>query len=374
MSVNLSNLSMSRVSAGTSGSTPPAPSGDPYWSSVSLLTGTTGTNTQNNNVFLDTSAVGRTITRTGSPTQGSLAPFAISSGASYNPSTNGGSGSFNANLWTDYLAFGTTTLAGDFTMECWFYQTAKSANYVPIISGTTGTYNFPLILDYQGSGKIGYYLTTGQSAYTASPVFSLNTWYHLAMVRSGTTITVYLNGTSILTATGVSTTVMVDTAGGWAGADFYLLNGYMSGVRVVDGTAVYTGAFTPSTLPLPATQSANTYGNPSAAIASGTQLLMNFTNAGIYDAAAKNDLFTAGNTQVSTAQKKFGTASMKFDGTGDTLYAPQPSSGFAFGTGDFTIEGWVYVAAPTSLNGGIFQQGTVLFPNNTANSLALGAL
>jgi hypothetical protein len=152
---------------------------------------------------------------------------------------------------TDSLGIGTTTFAGDFTMECWFYQNAKSGNYVPIISGSTGTYNFPLILDYQGSGKIGYYLTTGQNAATASSVFSLNTWYHLAMVRSGSTITYYLNGVSILSTSGVTTTIMVDTAGGWTGAGGFLFNGYMQDVRITEGVARYTSNFTAPTAPFP---------------------------------------------------------------------------------------------------------------------------
>jgi len=48
-----------------------------------------------------------------------------------------------------------------------------------------------------------------------------------------------------------------------------------------------------------------------------------------------------GNAKLSTAQKKFGTASLILDGTGD--YASIASNiDFGFGTGDFTIEGWVY--------------------------------
>ena len=48
-----------------------------------------------------------------------------------------------------------------------------------------------------------------------------------------------------------------------------------------------------------------------------------------------------GNAQISTAQSKFGGASIAFDGTGD--YATVPSaSAFDFGTADFTVEAWVY--------------------------------
>jgi hypothetical protein len=54
-----------------------------------------------------------------------------------------------------------------------------------------------------------------------------------------------------------------------------------------------------------------------------------------------NNLETVGNAQISTAQSKFGGASMAFDGTGDYLTIPF-SQNFAFGSGDFTIEFWVY--------------------------------
>lgn len=60
-----------------------------------------------------------------------------------------------------------------------------------------------------------------------------------------------------------------------------------------------------------------------------------------------------GNAQISTAQSKFGGASGYFDGSGDWLSVPH-SSDFDFGSGDFTIEGWIYlnsVAANTHLIG-----------------------
>lgn len=44
-----------------------------------------------------------------------------------------------------------------------------------------------------------------------------------------------------------------------------------------------------------------------------------------------------GNAQIDTAQKKFGTASGLFDGTGDYLSVPD-SDDWNFGTGDFTID------------------------------------
>lgn len=48
-----------------------------------------------------------------------------------------------------------------------------------------------------------------------------------------------------------------------------------------------------------------------------------------------------GNAQISTAQSKFGGASVAFDGTGDYLDIGS-NSAFGYGLSDFTIESWVY--------------------------------
>jgi hypothetical protein len=65
-----------------------------------------------------------------------------------------------------------------------------------------------------------------------------------------------------------------------------------------------------------------------------------------------------GNTQISTAQSKFGGSSIEFDGAGDNLSIASTSD-FGFGTGDFTIEAWV--------NGTAAGVRTIFdFRNNTA--------
>lgn len=46
-----------------------------------------------------------------------------------------------------------------------------------------------------------------------------------------------------------------------------------------------------------------------------------------------------GNTQISTAQSKYGGSSILFDGIGD--YISANSTSFSAGTGDFCYEGWV---------------------------------
>jgi hypothetical protein len=62
------------------------------------------------------------------------------------------------------------------------------------------------------------------------------------------------------------------------------------------------------------------------------------------DASASNHTVTAyGAVQVDQAEKKFGNASGLFDGTGDYLQSVDTLTDFDFGSGDFTIDCWVYL-------------------------------
>jgi len=105
--------------------------------------------------------------------------------------------------------------------------------------------------------------------------------------------------------------------------------GYIGSFRLLKGTAQYTSTFTPPAAPLTAI--------------TNTSLLLNFTNGSILDSTGKNDLETVGDAQISTSVKKYGTGSLKFDGTGDALVVNGTASDFAFGSGDFTIEFWLYI-------------------------------
>ena len=106
---------------------------------------------------------------------------------------------------------------------------------------------------------------------------------------------------------------------------------------------------------------------------SATSLLMHMdgTNGStaFIDATGKNAITRVGDTQISTAQSKFGGASAYFDGTGDRLTLPA-NTAFAFGTGDFTIECWFNVSS-LATNKGIFQlsNSSNYLTSNTASIL-----
>jgi hypothetical protein len=157
---------------------------------------------------------------------------------------------------------------------------------------------------------------------------------HIALSRSGSIIKGFLNGVWNATISDSGTLDFSSGAIGYrqitpAGGN---INGYISNFRIVKGTAVYSATFTLPTAPVTAI--------------TNTALLLNFTNAGIIDSAMINNIETVGNAQISSAQTKFGGGSMSFDGTGDYMIGGAFSSiSRAIGSGNFTIEMWLYTNA-----------------------------
>lgn len=300
--------------------------GDPYFSSVSMLLHGDGTNGAQNNTFLDSSSNNFTITRNGNTTQGSFSPFPLN-GQAYSASVNGGSGYFDG--VGDYLytsgAGSFNAASGNWTIEGWMYC-LSSTNNDSLIVGNKASNNFYITW----IGTTFYLGDGGANTLIIGSAKPINQWFHIAVVKNGSTYTAYLNGSSIgSTTTSLASIALSDWQIGYLGgfSPARYTYGYISSLRVVAGTAVYTSNFTPPTSPLTAI--------------TNTSLLLNFTNAGIFDNAAKNDLETVGGAQVSTSVKKYGTGSMYFDGSGDYLSTPDKTQ-LQLGTGNFTIEFWVY--------------------------------
>ena len=196
---------------------------------------------------------------------------------------------------TSALALGT----GDFTVETWVYLSSAPGEYAVIDCAGTGQFGFLI-----NSTDIVAYASVDQ-AYTFATVVSAGAWHHIAFCRVGTTLTCYLDGVSVGTpATTAYDFLSPDTfnIGRNAGANNSFFNGYISNLRIVKGTAVYTAPFTPATVNLTATQSANVNGNPSAAI-TGTQtalLLNTYSGAGFLSDASVNDFAVTNNGGVAS--------------------------------------------------------------------------
>jgi len=295
------------------------------------------------NRFVDNSPYNFAITTVSSPSIQAFGPFGSISEATPISYSNYFDGT------GDYLTLASNTafniFNGDMTVECWFYATAL-ANSPHIFAFVQDASNRESI--YFNSSALTFYSTSGAGSGNriATSALSLNTWYHMALVKSSTTFTLYLNGTSV----GTSTTTQYSTSnqslqigtyssGGYAGDNF---NGYISNVRVVKGTAVYTTTFTPSTTPLTA------IANTSLLTCQSTTMIDNSTNAFTITASGdtKPRIFNPfGYTAQSAASytPSIHGGSAYFDGTGDYLTLPSNSVG-AFGTGDFTIECWIYLS------------------------------
>jgi len=309
--------------------------GDPQFSNTYLLIHADGSSGANNNTIIDSSNNNFTVTKTGTPVQGSYSPYALS--GPYSAATNSGSIFFN--YGADYLtipassslSFGT----GDFTIEFWMRstQTATSANLIKMTSSWA-------ILVYSNSNIYWQNVEGGSSLFNASYGSLMNgSWHHVAAVRASNAFKLYIDGAVVLSGTDSTNYTTVNPVLVGYGTYGYF-NGHISNLRVVKGTALYSGSsFTPPTTAVTAI--------------SGTSLLLNGTNSAVFDQTAKNNLSTGSSFGLSTTQSKFGGSSMYFDGTANTCVFAAPSTTTlspinnpgAFGTGDFTVECWVYVTA-----------------------------
>jgi hypothetical protein len=312
----------------TKGSSPYDPTQTTITVPTAPLTAVSNTSllTCQSNRFRDASNNNFTITRNGDVSVQAFSPFAPT--AAYSTANVGGSGYFDGT--DDYLTWSGTTLSGNFTVECWVYKIAVDASgYTNVFSGSDG--NHQLAIDQTTAGSISLIIGSSTIIGASGTAVTPYAWHHLAWVREGSTCRVYVNGVQQGSGTS-STSFAIGTIGRFYGGG-YEMNGYISGARIVAGTCLYPSGttFTPPTSP--PTNIAN------------TSLLCNFTNAGIFDQTAKNILETVGDAKVSTAQYKYGTGSMVFDGTGDGLFVPYNPN--LVMSGNFTIEFWINFTSKT---------------------------
>jgi len=149
--------------------------------------------------------------------------------------------------------------AGNFTAECWIRFAALGNNTIfsHWANGTASSMSYYLTY-FNSSGilRLGYYLGSNlDTSYSWSP--STGTWYHIALERSGTTLKVYIDGTSVISVSASTTAlrdsedpfrvgVFNDASTGSPSLDWYF-NGHIDDLRITKGLARYGTNFTPPT-------------------------------------------------------------------------------------------------------------------------------
>jgi hypothetical protein len=261
-----------------------------------------------------------------------------------------GSVSFNGS--SQYLSVPSNAVfnqTGDFTIEVWVYLTGSSSTDAILFGQETSGF---LKLGINSLSAIITNPTVAVLA-TSSTAMTLNTWYHLALVRSGSgtnNVTLYQNGVVVAQVTFTTSTNSANTLyiGGRGVANSYL-SGCISNLRVSYGQAVYTAAFTPPQVILPTV--------------SGTGLLLNVIDSEnfIKDNSPNNFTVTNTGTALWNVNSPFGiNAAGSIFMVGNTQWLSVPAStGLNLGDPgypttvngpDFTIELWFYC---TSFSTGI---------------------
>ena len=206
---------------------------DPNFANVSILLHGTGTNGQT--TFTDSSQNNLTLSRSGN-TVISTSRFKFNSSSIYFAQTA-----------TDLLNITNSgsifQFPANFTIETFINSDTLTVDKSIFVIGNTGlTQYFAFNFD---ATNFNIYLNSGTPT-VISHGMSADIWYHVAMVRNGSTITLYVNGISRGTITNSSTL-------GFAAGNIALLRlsggindaMYLDEFRITKGIARYTAAFTP---------------------------------------------------------------------------------------------------------------------------------
>ena len=221
--------------------------------------------------------------------------------------------------------------SGDFTLEYWAIHSGLT-NYQTHFSITRGATGFNVGSD--ASGDFVWYDQGNGTGRHIEVVGAITTedWHHYAYVRSNGVITGYLDGKAMGSfASTVNYSQTAASIGCLDGSSEYF-DGHMQDLRIYVGAAKYTTDFIPASV------------HPSIVRESPV------------GAALDSD------TDAPT------TGSVTFDGsTSGYLYTNSSSADFTIGTGDFTIEFWVYYQRDTWSS----EKGCIQF-SSTSGGLTTG--
>jgi hypothetical protein len=164
------------------------------------------------------------------------------------------------NLQAPYSPNIKLTTGGDWTIEFWMYCTgAQSAATNGIwLQDVSGSAYSGLLISANSSRQVQFTSSTSGTSwnylYQTIGTYTDNTWHHVAVSKSGTTLRGFFNGTLNLTITGFPAssfaTTDPSTVGAYFGTSFV---GYIDDFRLTKGFARYTANFTPPTAAFPNT-------------------------------------------------------------------------------------------------------------------------
>jgi hypothetical protein len=165
------------------------------------------------------------------------------------------------------FAFGT----GDFTIEFWvnFYSTTSGASgtsYLFDFRGASNPSNSSLGI-FQNSAGMQLFTPSGYNPNYGVP--ATNTWLNIAISRVSGTVYWFVNGNLVSSGADSTNCTVGSTGPSFMGSSFYNnygLQGYMSNIRVIKGTGLYTSNYTVTTTPYTAV--------------TNTQLLLNTVSGG----------------------------------------------------------------------------------------------
>lgn len=310
--------------------------------------------------FIDSSASAHTMTAySDAQIDATQSKFGGASG-NFNVA-GGGTGHLTTPGSSDF-AFGT----GDFTIDFWvnFSDSPAGGAMLVHIIGSANSY----IWAYNSTLRVGL---AGSTEYIFAWPPTLNTWHHIAVTRSGTSLRAFADGTQIGTTQTSSDNITSTgnlTIGRYGEESSYYLRGWLDEVRISKGT---DRGWTGNTIPLPSapyTTDSDTKlllhmdgtprSTPAATISweaasasyyiltvsDYTKLLLHMdgTNGStnFIDSGLGRLVTTYGNAKILTNESKFGSNSAYFGGSSGYLTSPD-SDDWNVGNGAFTLDFWV---------------------------------
>jgi len=170
----------------------------------------------------------------------------------------------------------------------------------------------------------GYWIALPSSNATAAGSSDGSSWVSLALPSSASwTGIAYGNGYWIGIATGSSNIIRsVSNGQGWRTTS---LGSSSTWISIAYGNGLFVA--------IPSDNTATVYSTNFGATWSAGAL------------PGKTSFIASGTAQLSTAQKQFGATSLYLDGTANAYISTPSNADYGYGTGDFTVECWVYVSA-----------------------------